>query len=34
MFSVNGRNCYIIQKIDIEQKKEEKCSIDRTQLIE
>ena len=34
MLSVNGRNCYVTRKIGIGLKMVEKCSIDRTRLIE
>ena len=34
MLNVNEKNCYLTQKIDIELKMVERCSIDRTWLIE
>lgn len=34
MFSMNGRNCHMIQKIGIELEKIENCSINKAQQIE
>ena len=34
MVSINWKNCYITQKIDVGLKKVKRCSIDKIQLIE